>query len=612
MPADSTEMQSPKTKMVTKILAVILSAALLFACFPISAFAATKEENTPKEEVVYVSLASDGSVKSIYVVNIFDLDKDGKIIDYGRYESVRNMTTTDGISYSSEKVTIDTKAGKLYYEGKLEGNVMPWNIEIKYYLNGTQLTGEQIAGKSGDLKIKLKITENTSYEGDFFKGYALQTSLSLNTKNCTNITATGATLANVGINKQITYTILPGKGIDTEICAKVTDFAFDGISINGIKLNLNIEIDDSKISDMIDLLTSSIKELDDGAGALKEGAMVLHNGTYMLNSGWGAVSTGMITLKDGSTQLLDGLNQIDANSDMLTEGAYTAFKGVCSAAELMINATLTQNGFAAIVLTPENYSEVLNALLEMLSEENIRVLAEEMIKNDPNMIYKRCLEMIFAEELKDLDAAAREEFLNNKLNNMGDDLKAFIMDMVMNSSILDSEIDKAIAAAAEARGSISELKVQLDGFNQLYNGIKDYTDAVGMAKDGMATLDSGIGMLHDNVGLIGEAISGINDGAKAIFDGASQLKAGTDTFVSKTSGLNDDVRNLVDTMMSAALGSKVSVGSFVSDDNENVLAVQFVIKSEAVAVAAPVAPVAEPEKPKSFWQKLLALFGIKI
>ena len=608
-----TEEYKPKT--VKKILALILCTALFFSCFPISAFAAEKEANTPKEEVVYVSLGADGSVKNIYVVNIFDLDKDGKIIDYGRYESVRNMTTTDEISYSSEKVTVDTKAGKLYYEGKLDTNVMPWNVSIKYYINGTELSGEQVAGKSGDLKITLKITENTEYKGDFFKGYALQTSLSLNTKNCRNINAPGATLANVGVNKQITYTILPGKGIDTEITANVTDFAFDGISINGIKLNLNIDIDENAINEKIDTLMGAVKDLNDGAGTLNDGAKELYNGTSTLNGKVGELLSGVGSLADGSATLLDGLNTIDSNSDALVNGAYAAFGGMCSAAGTMINAKLSENGFAAVTLTPENYAEELPRLLEMLSEDNVIALANEkienMIKNEPETVYRLCLEKLLASQLKELNDAEKEALLNEKLNDLTDDFKRLLEQQFVDSADVKAEIDAAIAAAGEARESISALKAQLDDYNTFYEGIKTYTSAVGDVANGMNTLNDGVGTLNDNAGLLGTAIGQINDGAKALYEGTSQLKTGTQTFLDKTSGLKDEVRNIIDTMMSTALGKDIAINSFVSEDNENVLAVQFVIKTEAVAVEAPLTPPAEPEKPKNFWQKLLALFGIK-
>ena len=71
-------------KLSTRITAAFLTAVLVITLLPVSVFAA--QENTPKEEVVYINLNADGSVKEINVVNIFDLDKDGQIIDYGKYK----------------------------------------------------------------------------------------------------------------------------------------------------------------------------------------------------------------------------------------------------------------------------------------------------------------------------------------------------------------------------------------------------------------------------------------------------------------------------------------------------------------------------------------------
>ena len=77
-----------------RLLALFISAAMAGSlCIPASA--ATVESNTPKEEAVYINLNADGSVREVNVVNIFELDGKEHVTDYGKYKSVRNMTTTD-------------------------------------------------------------------------------------------------------------------------------------------------------------------------------------------------------------------------------------------------------------------------------------------------------------------------------------------------------------------------------------------------------------------------------------------------------------------------------------------------------------------------------------
>lgn len=137
--------------------------ALMLAVMPLSAFAA--EENTPKEEVVYINLDAAGSVEEINVVNIFGKDTGDNITDYGKYLSVRNMTTTDDIDYSGDIVKINSSAEKLYYEGKLDSVIMPWNIEIQYFLDGKEYSSGEIAGKTGALKIGIRISQNQKCRG---------------------------------------------------------------------------------------------------------------------------------------------------------------------------------------------------------------------------------------------------------------------------------------------------------------------------------------------------------------------------------------------------------------------------------------------------------------
>lgn len=310
-------------RIVACVMAVILSTSMT-----ISPLAAEAVPNTPKEEVVYVNLNTDGSVKEINVVNIFDLDKDGQIVDYGSYESLRNMTTTDKIEYSGDKITVDAKAGKLYYEGKLSKNVMPWDFSLHYYLDGKEYPAEEIAGKSGALKITMSIRKNPDCSGTFFENYALQASVTLDTNQCENIVTEDATVANVGSKKQLTYTILPGKEADLTITADVKDFEMPAIAVNGVPLSLNIDVDDEELMSKVDELVDGIVKLDDGSLELKDGASDLKDGSSDLESGALDLRDGMSDLDggvqelyDGILKVQDGLLELDSNSDDLTEGS---------------------------------------------------------------------------------------------------------------------------------------------------------------------------------------------------------------------------------------------------------------------------------------------------
>ena len=124
----------------------------------------------------------------------------------------------------------------------------------------------------------MQVRENTACSGTFFSDYALQLSLSMDTHQAKHIAAEGATAANVGSDKQLTWTILPGKGADLTVTADVTDFEMSEISINGVRLSMDIDVDDQEIMDQIFDLQSGVIDLDDGATELLDGVGELRGG----------------------------------------------------------------------------------------------------------------------------------------------------------------------------------------------------------------------------------------------------------------------------------------------------------------------------------------------
>lgn len=683
-------------KMTKRIISFLIVALLVAAALPVSSFAA--QANTPKEEVVYVNLNADGSVKEIYVVNIFELDADGKVIDYGEYESLRNMTATDEIGYSGNKITVDAKAGKLYYEGKLKSNVIPWNISIRYYMDGTEYSAKDIAGKSGNLKITLTITKNEECEGNFFEGYALQTSLSLDTEKCTDIKTEDATVANVGKNKQLTYTILPGKGADIEITAKVKDFRMGGISLNGVRLKLNIEIGDDKIDSVISQVIGSIGNLDgDAIMQLVTGAEQLHDATTALKDNVGDLHTGVGSLTSGMGTLNSGLAVLDGKTKELMDGAYSVFKALCQVAQTTLNQSLSENGMATVTLTPENYQKVVADVLKKLDKDDVYDIAykkalqqvtaqvearanelyagyiesiadsvyETYIRSQADSIYKTFVVQEITRQLvangfsqeqvdnymltdsgktvvdytiKNLTADQKEQILIGALATLTDDQKAQIrvgavasltndqkkqikqgyIDQTMKSEEITKQINAAVSSAvSSAVAGITELKGQLDNYSLFYDGLKSYTDGVGTAADGAATIKinmdtlyANVGKLNDGVGELNDATGKLNEGVSGIVGGNTDEGTGEEKDEDVSESIKDTVKEQIDNIIGSISGGNMEIGSFVSEENENVNAVQFVIKAEGVNIAPPPANSPTAEVKLTFWQKLLRLFGL--
>lgn len=554
-----------------KLKGVLISALILSLIVSVpkgkaAAYASSDAPSSPQEEVIYVNLNANGNVTGINGVNIFDGEE------------------------------------RIYQQKKMKIREIPWNISIRYYLDGKEYNPEEIAGKRGHLKIHFRVSRNTKYSGDFFDNFALQTAFTLDTEKCKNIKAEDATMANVGEDKQLSYILLPGKGIDTYITADVDNFEMDEVSINGLKLNLNIEVDYTDIDEKADEAKDAVKELDDGTGDVLDGTKKVDDAAQELKEKVAELYDGTGKLNDGASELVGGMKEITDKNKELTDGTYEAFEGICTASETILNQQLTANGMSKVSLTPANYERVLNDLLDDLDSSKIYAKA-----------YKQAYAQVSAEVDAYLESEEGQAAMGGAGAGMTDEEKAQIKEtyiqQMMQSTEVTTQITSALRKADEAAEQIKDLKKQLDDFRKLYDGVCDYTDAVSKAKDGAEELAENMMTLDENTGLLNDGVIEFRDKIGELLDGVEELKEGTEEFLEEISKLKSEVHDMVSDMIDDLKG-KGLLRSFVSDKHTEIESVQFVIKTDAITVdEEPVAEQTEPET-LTFWQKLLRLFGL--
>lgn len=353
-------------KLTKRLTAICLSALLAVGA---AAPALAKEaEPSEKEEVIYATLNGDGSLRNTYVVNSFS---GGNITDYGSYTSVKILNTNDPIQQNGDTITFSTSAQKAYYQGELADAELPWNISLRYYLDGNEYSAEEIAGKSGKLEIRFQIADNTACSGTFFQDYALQATFTLDTERCSNISAPDATIASVGSDKQLTYTVLPGKGMDTTITADVSDFEMGAVSINGIHLNLHVEVDDAELKSQVSELIDAVEQLDNGAvelsggsSELLGGSSALKDGASSLQSGITSLDEGVVTLQNGLAAVQNGLDSLNTQSDTLTTGS-SKFKAALATIQTAVNSiSVTNTDLTMLTEASAQIKQAINSLYD--------------------------------------------------------------------------------------------------------------------------------------------------------------------------------------------------------------------------------------------------------
>jgi len=479
-----------------KIVSLLLSAMLMLTLVP-TVKAADLTPPSRKEEVVYGILADDGSVSEIYVVNIFD---GGEIVDYGDYTKVTNLTSMEKIEQNGDMITVSSTAKKLYYQGTLTSKELPWSIAIAYTLDGKEISAAELAGKSGALEIAMTVTRNTAVDKSFFDNYALQISFALPTKLCENITAEGATVAEAGGNKQISYTVLPGDGANIKISADVHDFEMDAITINGIKLTLDIDIDYGAFSEQISELADAISKLDGGAGELLDGLKKLSDsmaaytdGLKAFKEGLEGLGGGIGNLNTGAAALRDGLSALTQQNDAITAGALAVRQSSFDS----VNAQLAAMKLGLPTLTPDNYSAVLSGIPDLAQ---VKTQLDAIVQFTNGVIG-------YTEGAKQLSGGAAELAKGSA---------------ALNASMpqITSSADKLYSGGVQLSAAVKKLR----------DGMADYKNGTAQLKDGTSDIDATI---EAKVNELLDGISG-GDGGVVSFVSEKNTETASVQFVLKT------------------------------------------------------------------------------
>lgn len=568
-------------------------------------------EVSSKEEVVYGTLAANGKPQGVYVINILDVVESGGITDYGTYKDIKNLTTVHDIEHKDQTITAYADIGKFYYQGNMEEAQLPWDIGIKYYLDGKEISAKELAGKSGKLKMELATYKTAISNQSFYENFMLQISVTLDTEQAKNIQAEDAMFANSGHDKLITFTVMPNTEGKMYLEADVSDFTMEGISIAAVPFSMDIDLPDTEgIEKDLNTLSDAINTLNKGVDELKNGA--------------GSLSTGAKSLQKGSTEYKAGIGELDQKSSDLIEGSAkinqalsTISNKLASNMDLSVLEEISELPFALSQFAGgiEGISSGLKELLEgyeqaysaldvaiqgipepSLSEADLGTLTEEAQTNE--RIRKLLANYESAQMVKGIftDTNAQLAFSSvlglgevvESLDKMSQSLNG--LSMQISNSLQEADLENSVAQLTQLASGMAELA---GNYSEFHAGLKAYTG-------GVSNLAGGYGEIHSG-------INGIADGAGGLADGTKKLSKGMNKLNDETKNMPDLVSDMMDELMGDFDTSDYVPTSFVSDKNENIKAVQFVLTTEAIEKEKE-PDIDEPVEEENFWDRLLNLF----
>lgn len=313
-----------------------------------------KDNDADKDESVYLISDANGNVnKTIVVDHLKNKDKKDTLEDASNLSDIENVKGKQKFTQSGDKLTWQAGGKDIYYQGTATEEP-PVTQKVTYYLDGKEISPEDLAGKSGKVKIRFDYTNTTSYT-ETVNGekqtvsvpFAAITGLVLG-DGFENIEVTNGKAEVSDSSSVVLGYALPGlknslgikdKDLDgdvnipeyMEMTADVENFSMPAAMtfvVNASDYVSTDGIDTSDLDDMINDLKDASTQLQDGSKTLAEGTDTLADGLSTLQSklgtfasGVGTLQSGLKTYTDGVSTLSGGLNTLGNSTGALVSGA---------------------------------------------------------------------------------------------------------------------------------------------------------------------------------------------------------------------------------------------------------------------------------------------------
>lgn len=523
--------------------------------------------NVTKSETVYVNLDAAGNRLSTVVSDKLHSDlSQVKLMDKSDLSDIVNVKGTELPVINGTDIEWNIDTNDLFYRGYSDKE-LPAQIGIKYYLDGSEISPEDLKGKTGTLKIEISMT-NTLYEekevnGVMHKIYnpmLMFGGLILPEDKFTNITAENGRFISDGSKTIVFFAGMPGVsdtlGIESDKLKELGIGALADVDMSG-KYVIEAEVNDCSLGNMY-------------FAAMPLSGLVK---TFKLSDDINSLTDMLETL----TELADSLKQVDTQKILSALSADG--NNLNQLTDVLADASkLYENNKALIetltkYMTEENIQLVKNVTDDL---KNVDMETVSQLANDKNL--KKLLT-----DLEKTDLKKYEELLKNPL------FKAFFSDI------------SSVASDAQAlMPSIEKLSKAFKGtdFNKLLSDIQSLMTVMNTLSDKLSTPENrdALNKLPETVEEVKRIASVAEQNADLInslmeFAGSDDLKKVTEILEnSQTDSLKTAVKNLTDSDVKAedavalfkemlAFGAQNTIFTAAADNTDTSL--MFIFKTAA-------------------------------
>ena len=560
---------------LSKISASILLGTMLVYTLPVAAFT--------KDETVYTNAKSNGEQYQTIVTDHLINEEDEKLLkDMTNLLDIENTSGDEKFTQDGESLVWEADSNDIYYKGETDQE-LPVKLNIKYELDGKEISSDEIAGKSGKVKITISFENKEEHEVQIngktekmYTPFVVATGTYINNDNNKNIEVTNGKAIDDGSKTMVVGLTFPGMqeslNIDKdtleiptsiEITMETTNFEMNNIiNYTTPKLIEDSELDIfSKLDDIyskVETLQSASKQIENGAKTLSDGTTTyvekskefnqalnkFSNGVSSANTSDSSIDTGIKNLNAqvpdlrlGTKSLSDNLgavnNGVKTMSDML-DGSQESMNNLKSGAQ-NISGGLTQLSAA---MKTTDYTEEINKINSQIDTNKkmittLNTTTEQLSKVlEDTTLSEATAQAIKAQITANQSTIATLTADNVYLNNMITSLNA------SNTQIsgLKQQVDTLAKGAGDVSEGVNGLLEQVGALNTNIKGLYTNTGkmAVGANKlyQGTLGLEAGTTKLAQGSEQMKAGLSTINTSSQALYSANNQLVEGAKTIQS--------------------------------------------------------------------------------
>ncbi len=516
---------------LSKISASILLGTMLVYTLPVAAFT--------KDETVYTNAKSNGEQYQTIVTDHLINEEDEKLLkDMTNLLNVENTSGDEKFTQDGESLVWEADSNDIYYKGETDQE-LPVKLNIKYELDGKEISSDEIAGKSGKVKITISFENKEEHEVQIngktekmYTPFVVATGTYINNDNNKNIEVTNGKAIDDGSKTMVVGLTFPGMqeslNIDKdtleiptsiEITMETTNFEMNNIiNYTTPKLIEDSELDIfSKLDDIyskVETLQSASKQIENGAKTLSDGTTTYVEKSEEFNQALNKFSDGVSSANTSYSSIDAGIKNLNSSVPDLTSGTKS----------LSDNLGAVNNGVKTM-------SDMLDGSQESMNN----------LKNGAQNISGGLTQLSAAMKTTDYTEQI------NKINSQIDTNKKMITTLnttkeQLSKVLEDTTLSEATAQAIKAQitanqSTIATLTADNAYLNNMITSLNASNTQIGKLKQQVDTLAKGAGDVSDGVNGLLKQVGALNTNIKGLYTNTGKMAAGANKLYQGTLGL---------------------------------------------------------------------------